>query len=141
MQNTNKKTSKSNYTQAIHDCINDADLVISGNVSNIEKAEYAKDSPISKHDPKWNEATIHIENVQKGSYTGNEIKVLFPQSDHISWCNSKKLDVGHKSTYVVHKESIPQLNGKEAYTVLHETDVHSKDDVDQIESLIKESEI
>jgi hypothetical protein len=139
MENTNKKIER-NYPQAIQDCIKDADLVISGNVSNIRKVEYDENHPISKHDPKWNEATIRIENIEKGSHVGNEIKVLFPQSDHISWCNSKKLDVGHESTYILHKESIPQLNGKEAYTVLHETDVHSKDDVDQIKSLIKESE-
>jgi len=138
MENT--KNAERNSAQAIHDCIYDADLVITGSVSDVRKIKYDENHIISKHDPKWNEATIHIENIEKGSHTGNEINVLFPQSDHVSWFNSKKLAIGDTATYVLHKESIPQLNGKESYTILHKTDVHSKDDIDQIKHLLKESD-
>jgi hypothetical protein len=140
MENASEKTPKRGYDQqVVQDCIKDADLVISGKVSNVSKVEYDENHPISKHDPNWNEATISIDNVEKGSRAEKEIKVLFPQSDHISWHKAPKLGIGHEATYILHKEPIPQLNGKEAYTVLHETDVHSKDDVDKIKRLVNES--
>lgn len=141
MTNINENASRTEHQpEAIRDCIKKSDLVISGKVSQINKVEYRKDHTISRRDPKWNEATIQIHDVEKGSHRDKKIKVLFPQSTHVSWYNTPKLNIGDEATYVLHKEKIPQLNGMEAYTILHETDVHSKDNIDQIRRFVSQSE-
>jgi hypothetical protein len=140
MENVNEKTPEKDYhEQAVRDCIKDADLVISGKVSQIDKVEYGKGHRISRHDPKWNEVTIQIDDVEKGSHQGKKVKVFFPQSTYVSWYKTPKLNIGDEATYVLHKEKIPQLDGVEAYTILHQADVHSKDNIDQIKKFVSES--
>jgi hypothetical protein len=99
-----------------------SDLVISGKVINVSKVEYKQNHPISMHDPNWNEATIQIEGVEKGTYDGNEIKVLFSSSIDIARVCSPKLYKGTEGIFILHTEHIPQLNGEEAYIIINETD-------------------
>jgi hypothetical protein len=139
MKNTSENTPSGSHKVNIKQRVNSADLIVSGKVINVSKVEYKQNHPISRQDPSWNEATIQIEGVEKGTYDGNEIKVLFPQSDHISWYKIPKLGAGHEATYILHKENIPHLNNEEAYTVLHETDIQSKENVNQIKKLVDES--
>lgn len=114
-----------------------SDLVIVGKVSNVTRVKYIGIPIVREHDPKWMQAIVQIESIEKGTFaSGNRAVVLFPSSNDVAWKDSPRLFIEEEGIFILHKGPIPQLNGEEYHTVICPSDVQTKDKVQQIMKLI-----
>jgi hypothetical protein len=98
-------------------------------------------SPVSEHDPKWKEAVISVQAIEKGEPGQKEVVVVFPGSDDIMWSRAPKFRKGDAGTWILHKDQIKdkevadvllapepeEPNKPAAYTTLSEEDFHPAD--------------
>jgi hypothetical protein len=108
----------------------------------------------SEHDPVWQEAVVHVDQVQKGSIEGDTVVVRFPRSADIMWHDAPKFRVGQRGTFILHEQPgarAPRAgaaaeahrtaagaapSGSEIYTALHPADFHSVEHTDVIRPLL-----
>jgi hypothetical protein len=94
--------------------VDDADMVCSGVVKSVhvpeeESSMLTADSgtvvrpPLSEHDPKWQEAVVEIDDVQKGSHSKKNVVVRFPSSKDRMWADAPKFRPGQAGYFVLHK--------------------------------------
>ena len=128
--------------------VDDADMVVTGKVKsvNIPDEEFnaftaeaggpSAKPPLSEHDPKWQEAVVEIDNVQKGSHDKKSVTLRFPSSKDRMWADAPKFKPGQSGYFVLHKTPMGQdKQGKvaamaagspevqdEYYTALHQED-------------------
>lgn len=115
-----------------------ADLVVVGKVTATKAvARQPKGPPRSEHDPEWQEATIQIQQVEKGKPgPGGTVTVFFAGSRDIRWYGSPKLKVGQEAIFLLHQTDDPEL-GVKGYTVLDPLDVQPKEQLDHIKKLMQ----
>jgi hypothetical protein len=112
----------------LQNAIDTADAVITGKVVDVRSLgeskahalaigveEGEKGRPVSEHDPKWQEAIINVESVEKGDTSQEQAIVVFPGSDDVAWVDKPKFQKGEAGTWILHKN---QLEEKEARTLL-----------------------
>jgi hypothetical protein len=112
----------------LKNAIDTADAVVTGKVVDVRPLEESKTHalalgpeegeegrPISEHDPKWQEAIINVESVEKGDTSQEQAIVVFPGSDDVAWVDKPKFQKGEAGTWILHKN---QLEEKEATTLL-----------------------
>jgi hypothetical protein len=144
-----------------------ADLVVSGTVVAVRQpadampaagagaaAQPARRRP-SEHDPVWQEAVVHVDQLQKGSIEGDTVVVRFPRSADIMWHDAPKFHVGQRGTFILHRHAQPGAPasrvgaaeaprpaaaaapaGPEIYTALHPVDFYSVEHTDVIRPLL-----
>jgi hypothetical protein len=94
--------------------------------------------PVSEHDPKWREAVVEVDQVQKGQHRPNRVTVLFPSSTDVRWYKAPKFTAGQQGFFALHKAKIkeserldtraraltvaPADKEVEVYTALHPAD-------------------
>lgn len=127
--------------------VDDADMVVSGRVKSVHELEGGPNnlmaaagsnihSPLSEHDPKWQEAVVEIDDVHKGSHDKKSVVVRFPSSKDRMWADAPKFRPGQGGYFVLHKTPMGQdAHGRtmamaagskgiedEYYTALHSED-------------------
>jgi hypothetical protein len=129
--------SEARHNAGLRSHVNDADAVIVGRVESLSSAEDRRVGRISEHDPRWWEATVEVESVEKGNLpAGEQIRVLFPNSEDVRWHRAPKLAPGHESIFILHEgETEPSLSGG-GLVVLHAEDVQPRDALPQVRSLL-----
>ena len=128
-----------NRTARMQRHINDADLVIAGMVSSIKFPKgYNPYGPASEHAPLWREATIEVQEVEKGDLSESSITVFFSASGDIQWHTTPILEVGQKRIFVLNKGEIQDLQ-IEGYVLLDPLDVHPPEQYDFIQTLVSQS--
>jgi hypothetical protein len=116
----------------------DADLVIVGTVVSITSVRSRQQYPRTRHDPDWQEASIAVQAVEKGSLPGKSVVVVFPQSRDLMWNASPKFYVGQEGVWILHKQEIRAL-GAQHYLALDSGDFHTRDQQGRIRELLKTS--
>ena len=114
----------------------DADLVVVGKVSSITSLRSRQPYAITRHDPDWQEASIAVQAVEKGRFTGKNLVVLFPQSGDLMWKVSPKFHVGQEGVWILHRQPIKGLNAQ-YYLALDPGDFHPKDQQSRIRKLLQ----
>jgi hypothetical protein len=109
--------------------------VIFGRVSNIKPLETTKRLPLSEHDPMWQETTIQIESVLKGSYAEEEIVTLFPKSTDVKWYSFPKFKLNQTGIWLLHKYIIKELN-VEGYIAYDNFDFYADSQLNKINKMI-----
>lgn len=130
-----------------------ADAVVTGKVTNVRPLVKSKtnalsmvgkghtDSHVSEHDPKWQEAVISVQAVEKGEPGQKEVVVVFPGSDDVMWARAPKFQKGEAGTWILHKNQIKdkqianvllapepeEVNKPTSYTTLSNEDFHPAD--------------
>jgi hypothetical protein len=101
-----------------------ANLIISGKVSDIKNVRYTE-ILAKEHDPKWMQAVVEVEDIEKSNNSPNipQVIVFFPNSTDVAWKDSPKLFIGEKATFILHMNPIPELKGEEHYAVVCPSDV------------------
>jgi hypothetical protein len=61
---------------------------------------------ISEHDPKWKEAVINVESVDKGDTSQKQVVVVFPSTDDRAWVDAPYYKVGDAGTWILHKNQV-----------------------------------
>jgi hypothetical protein len=101
---------------------------------------------ISEHDPRWREALIRIESVEKGTISDLTATVLFPSSMDVMWYGSPKFNANQEGIWILSRNQSQELDQSRmpsldqvTYTALEPLDFHPLDQVERIRSLIREN--
>ena len=98
--------------------VSDADAVVVGRVTKLEKAG---EMTFSEHDPDWWKATIDVQHVESGNVQPGEIDVLYPNSDDVQWHHAPKPKAHQTGMWVLHATE-GDLRELAPYEILHPED-------------------
>jgi len=107
--------------------IDAADLVVVGRVSALRAAQAPSALPGGEHDPRWWEAVVDVEAVEKGTAELTTVSVFFPTSLDVAWFHVPKPQPGQEGIWILSSQPVAELEGREVYTALHPLDVQPKD--------------
>jgi hypothetical protein len=131
-------------TQAHYD---DADLVVSGRVTQVRLPKDASSISTREHDPDWREAVVNVEQVHKGKTKSKQIVVRFPASQDRQWHGAPKLLAGQRGHFMLHDyEPGPVETGKKAaaraaapadtYVAMHHLDFEPEEHPSRVARLL-----
>lgn len=108
--------------------------MVTGRITEIsETGEKPKILP--EHDPKWQDATIQIFQVIKGSQVEKTAILRFASSRDVAWVTAPKFQVGQTGVWMLHRyEWHPPAR---AYAVLDPRDYHPIGQREAIERLVR----
>lgn len=123
-----------------------ADLVVVGTVKEVRAAAIPaaapESTPVTEHDPRWQEAIIHSDSVIKGPSTGKDFIVHFPASVDVAWYEAPKLKPGQAGIFLLKQDTVSgaptvmfQNKRVQAYTVLNPGAVLGKEEAQRVRSL------
>lgn len=123
-----------------------SDLIVVGKVvsvipSEVMTAAAAQTTRLSEHDPQFLEASIQVEKAEKGTVSGNTVKVVFPSSMDVMWHKAPKLKVGQEGAFILHTGEAQKVLGvaglPKVYSMLEPTDFQPKDRQEQLRKVIQ----
>ncbi len=125
--------------------IAEADLIVVGKViatrlpaAALEETDASGNPvPVTRKRPRRHEAVIESESVEKGSYAGKQVVVLFHTSTDIAWHKSPKFKPGDEGVFLLHK--IDEQGTEATYSCPHAMDFQPWSKLDQIRSYIRSS--
>jgi hypothetical protein len=114
--------SRRRYQREVGERVQDADVVVSGVVATVRlpadlpstrarsgraRSEGARPPrrPASEHDPKWREAVVEVEDVQKGTHGKRSIVVRFPSSSDVMWHRAPKFHPGQRGYFLLRRRA------------------------------------
>lgn len=123
-----------------------ADLVVVGTVKDVRAAAIPagvpESTPVTEHDPRWQEAILHSDSVIKGPSTGKDFIVHFPASVDVAWYEAPKLKPGQAGIFLLKQDTVSgaptvmfQNKRVKAYTVLNPGGVLGKEEAQRVRSL------
>lgn len=114
----------------------DSDLVITGKVVRVDTFRSPVPYVLTEHHPKWIQATIEVESVEKGLYDKKNITVFFPSSMDVRWYTSPKFKEGMNGVWILRKSTFKD-EMTEQFTALDPLDFHSANESANIRSLVQ----
>ncbi|HXG97689.1 MAG TPA: hypothetical protein VNJ06_11335 [Gemmatimonadales bacterium] len=127
-----------------------AAMVVVGRVEQLRPMVYsppgapARPKRFSEHDPNWQEAIIHVDEGLKGATAGERVVVRFPASRDVAFVATPRFAAGQEGTFLLQKDAatgspLSLMAGQtvQAYTALHRLDVLSKQDAQQVRTLMR----
>ena len=84
-----------------------ADLVVSGQVTQVTQVPRPPGMPISEHEPEWQEAVVRVHHVargRRGRGPGN-VTIRFAASRDVSWAKAPKFGVGQEGVWMLGDKS------------------------------------
>ena len=112
-----------------------ADAVVTGTVTAVKPVVPPPGSPVTEHDPKWHEATLKVESVERGHVASDTVTVLFANSKDIAWYTSPKFTVGQKGVFVLHSAG-PVMRATTHFLATDPLDYHPTQQRERIRSLV-----
>ena len=92
--------------QALRARANRAELVVSGQVTQVRQVERPARAPISEHDPDWRDAVVRVQHVARGSArTAGNVVVRFAGSRDVRWAKAPKFTVGEEGVFMLGDKS------------------------------------
>jgi hypothetical protein len=124
--------------RALQARIERASVIVTGKVLRTRPLE-KKTRFVSEHDPKWWEASVEIESIEKGRHKEDTIPVLFPSSDDEMWIDSPKFREGQEGVWILQRNQ--QERGAPVfrvpgYTALDPLDYRARVERDRVIKLI-----
>jgi hypothetical protein len=145
--------------------VESADVVVTGRVTDVRLPAEAEATralaagaagepgaarPISEHDPKWREAVVQVDAVEKGA-PPRELVVRFPESTDVRWYRAPKFRPGDQGVFVLHKTPAAEAaagppaerpaaareGGPEVYTALDALDFQPLEQLGQIREHVR----
>jgi hypothetical protein len=80
-----------------------ADALVLGQVTKLEKAPWDYSAGFSEHDPDWWIATLLIRHVERGNVQPGEVKVLYANSLDVRWKAVPKPKASQSGLWILHK--------------------------------------
>jgi hypothetical protein len=84
-----------------------ADLVVSGEVTQVTQVARPPGTPISEHEPQWQEAVVRVHHVARGARgrrPGN-VTIRFAASRDVRWAHAPKFGVGQEGVWMLGDKS------------------------------------
>jgi hypothetical protein len=121
--------------EALHKRVEDADLIVAGDVVSLRPVQVLKLGNASEHTAMWAEATIQVSSVEKGTLPTTGLHVVYPASMDVKWYRTPKFQVGEEGIWILQRRRIEEI-GRDAFTALNTLDFHSMDELERIRRLI-----
>ncbi len=122
----------------IEERVTKSDLIVVGKVTNVREFETEAHGPITFHHPKWTEAIISIESVEKGIFNEKSMGIFFADSTDIAWHQSPKFNVGHAGIWILRKTRLSSVQA-EKFAAIHPMDFRPIEELDRIRNLIQKT--
>lgn len=114
-----------------------ADLIVTGTVTAAHPtAETLQRPPASEHDPRWWEATLKVQSVEKGPAKKGDVVFFFPQSDDVRWFASPKFKEGQEGVFLLHRTEDASLRVT-GFTALNALDFQPMEQRESVKRLIR----
>ena len=114
-----------------------ADLIVAGSVISAQPtSETQQRPPGSEHDPRWWQATIKVQSVEKGPAQKGDVVLFFPSSDDVRWFASPKFKQGQQGVFLLHRSEDTSLRVR-GYTALDVQDFQPMEQRERIQKLIR----
>ncbi len=110
-------------------------VIVVGQVSSVGPTQLVPPLGVTEHDPRWTEAIVEVESVEKGD-AGPTVTVLFPGSRDVSWFRAPKFEVGDSGIWLLHKDLIEEFDIP-AFTALDTADFRPRSELDRVRALIR----
>jgi hypothetical protein len=132
--------------QALQSRTDQAALVVAGRVVEVRDVPRPPDTPISEHDPAWQDALVQVDSVEKGTVPaapGNQVVVRFAGSTDVRWYRAPKFAAGDEGVWVLRDgathptdfaASVPSAG---VYTVTDPADFLPRERLEQVRALIR----
>jgi hypothetical protein len=81
-----------------------ADLVVSGQVTQVTQVPRPPGAPISEHEPEWQEAVVQVHHVARGGARGRRpgnVTIRFAASRDVRWARAPKFGVGQEGVWML----------------------------------------
>ena len=111
-------------------------LVVLATAGEPRPTEEIKRPDIDEHDPLWWVAPLKVEKVEKGTFTGEGLSVLFARNTDYRWFRSPKIHAGERAIYLLHPDQ-DREHGMKGYFVIDKSDVVPVEDLDRVQRLLK----
>jgi hypothetical protein len=114
--------------------LDDAELIVVGEVATVRVRERDESQPVSFHDPLWHEAVVQVETVEKGRDPEQTVAVWFPASRDVLWHRAPQFEAGQRGVWLLRggRAGLPP----EAHSALHPLDFHAVEDVKRVRSVL-----
>ncbi len=122
-----------------------ADMVMVGRVVSVGPStlsQFQPTSPVTEHDPGWQEAVVEVETGIKGVADAQRVVVRFPTSMDVQWFNAPRFTNGQEGVFICTRDQISgvqlaMLAGNQvvAYTALAAEDVLGRDQAARVTAL------
>ena len=124
--------------QALQRRLASAELVVVGKVTATRPApEQVRIGPVTEHFPDWWEAVIQIDSIEKGQLPGNNITILFPQSQDVAWGLAPKFSEGQNGIWILRKETIEAFPTQSYLTALDPLDFQPLNQLERVRRLLR----
>lgn len=115
-------------TQQLQQHADDADAVVVGQVSKLERARPGR---LSEHDPDWWLATLEVHHAERGNIAPGHLTLLYANSLDVSWRAAPKPRAGQSGLWLLHATE-GDLRGLAQYFLPHPEDYQPLQSLDQI---------
>lgn len=123
-----------------------AELVVTGEITEVRAVERTPGAPITEHDPEWQQAVIAVDSVPQmtGAKTRKpkQVVIRFAASPDVRWAKAPKFAVGQAGTWMLgDKKEGAELRAaagaqKTEYVVVDEEDFHPLESSERVASLL-----
>ncbi|MCI0504765.1 MAG: hypothetical protein L0Z73_01505 [Gammaproteobacteria bacterium] len=124
--------------QQLKDRIDRAAIVAVAKVVKTDELKLDQRLPISEHNPQWREAVLQISSIVKGELQGEELRMIYPESNDEVWIASPKPKVEAEGIWILQKDQQEKGGPKfrvPGYTALDALDFQPKDQLDRVKRL------
>jgi hypothetical protein len=111
-----------------------ANLILRARVGRVTPLRGAETSR-SEHDPKWFEASLEGERVERGEVPDRPIVVFFPESNDPPWRSAPKFRAGQEGIWILRETDLESVD-REGYTALNPLDFQSVEKLNRISRLL-----
>jgi hypothetical protein len=90
--------------RALTERIQATELIVRGVVQRVSRLP--SQNEVSEHAPDWHTAVVKIDEVLKGSHTGQTITIMFPRSDDVMWYRAPRYDEGTRGVWLLRTTTV-----------------------------------
>jgi hypothetical protein len=90
--------------RAIQERAERAELVVTGQVAEVREVPRIPGTPITEHDPVWQQAVINVDSVEQSGGTGKapkQVVIRFAASPDVRWATAPKFTVGQAGVWML----------------------------------------
>ena len=145
-----RRTLESAPERALRARANDADLVVTGQVTEIAEVKRPPKAPITEHDPEWRRAVVNVEEAPAQGRRGRakapkRVVIRFAASPDVRWARAPKFSVGDRGVFLLGEraktketESVRAASGaaKGEYVVVEPEDFLPIEYADRVRALL-----
>lgn len=108
------------------------DVVVVGQISEVDSERPPPAFPVSEHDPQWQRARLEVEQVLSGDLQDRTLSLVFPGTQDVAWVDAPRPRPEQQAVWLL--TAAPELDG---FTALDPLDAQPASQADRIRRLLE----